>query len=119
MSQAKDYAVGAHGTATFPADATSRPVERSSPRSSRTVGSRPSERVEVSPIYSQAQLIIDTGQFIAGSATARRRPRIVGGSRIVAQLVGGSAGPVSSACPTPAGLNYAAARLPTSGDRSL
>ncbi len=95
VSQAKDYAVRVHGTTTFPDDADIEAYVRTQLAAVVADGrlaaaGNPTGNL---PIYSQAQLIIDTGQFIAGetvtaSATSDDRGWL---ARIVAQLVGGSA----------------------------
>ncbi|MEO6026646.1 MAG: hypothetical protein ABIR79_07265, partial [Candidatus Binatia bacterium] len=95
VSQAKDYAVRAHGTTTFPADAAFEAYVRTQLAAVVAEGrlAAVGNESESLPIYSQAQLIIDTGQFIAGeSATASATSGDRGWlARIVAELVGGSA----------------------------
>ncbi|MEO6028016.1 MAG: hypothetical protein ABIR79_14220, partial [Candidatus Binatia bacterium] len=95
VSQAKDYAVRAHGTTTFPADAAIEAYVRTQLAAVVAEGrvAAVGNESESLPIYSQAQLIVDTGQFIAGeSATASATSGVRGWlARIVAELVGGSA----------------------------
>jgi len=74
VERAKTYAGAAHGTTSFPSDATiaqyvrtqlGAAVAEGTAHQARDPGGDP-------PIYSQGQLLVDTGQFIAGeSATAR------------------------------------------------
>ncbi|MEO6028015.1 MAG: choice-of-anchor Q domain-containing protein, partial [Candidatus Binatia bacterium] len=117
VSQAKDYAVRAHGTTTFPADAAIEAYVRTQLAAVIAEGRVAAVGNETGdlPIYSQAQLIIDTGQFLAGeSATASATSADRGWlARIVAELVGGSAearfvGPLPDPC---AGLNFAPDRF--------
>ena len=87
--------VRAHGTTTLPADAAIEAYVRTQ-LAAVVADGRLADLGDESgslPIYSQAQLIIDTGQFIAGeSETAWATPGDRGWlARIVAELVGGSA----------------------------
>ncbi|MEO6026645.1 MAG: right-handed parallel beta-helix repeat-containing protein, partial [Candidatus Binatia bacterium] len=95
VSQAKQYAVAAHGTTTFPADAAIDAYVRTQLAAVVAEGRLAALGNESGnlPIYSQAQLIIDTGQFIAGeSATASWTPGDRHWlARIVSEIVGGSA----------------------------
>ncbi len=94
VSQAKGYAVSAHGTTTFPADAAIDAYVRTQLAAVVAEGRLAAVANETGnlPVYSLAQLIVDTGQFIAGeSATAAWTPGDrTWLARIVAELVGGS-----------------------------
>ncbi len=94
VAQGKDYAARAHGTTTFPADAAIEAYVRTQLAGVVAAGLVPvGDESESPPIYSQSQLIIDTGQFIAGesataSATFPDRRYL---ARLVAKIVGGAA----------------------------
>jgi len=95
VSQAKQYAVSAHGTTTFPSDAAIAAYVRTQLAGVVTNGrlAAVTNGIGNLPVYSQTQLIIDTGQFIAGesetaSATFGDRGWL---ARIVSQLVAGPA----------------------------
>ena len=119
VSQAKDYAVSAHGTTTFPADAAIEAYVRTQLAAVVAAGRVAAVGNEGGslPIYSQAQLIIDTGQFIAGESATASAPlgdrgwlaRIV--ADLVADLVGGTAEARKAGEDPCAGLNYSPARF--------
>jgi pimeloyl-ACP methyl ester carboxylesterase len=92
VAQAQDYAVRAHGTTTFPADAAIDAYVRTQLTAVVTDGRLAAVGDESGslPIYSQAQLIIDTGQFIAGESTTASTTSADRGwlARIVAELAG-------------------------------
>ncbi len=95
VSQAKQYAVSAHGTTTFPSDAAIAAYVRTQLADVVTEGrlAAVTNGIGNPPVYSQTQLIIDTGQFIAGesetaSATLGDRGWL---ARIMSQLVAGPA----------------------------
>ncbi len=73
VARAKVYAATAHGTTTFPSDAAIEQYVRT--QLTTLVAEGTAKRAEVPggdpPVYSLTQLLVDTGQFIAGeSATA-------------------------------------------------
>ncbi len=94
VAQGKDYAARAHGTTTFPADAAIEAYVRTQITEVVAAGlAAAGDESESPPVYSQSQLIIDIGQFIAGeSATAAATfPERRYLARLVAKLVGGAA----------------------------
>jgi CSLREA domain-containing protein len=94
VAQGKDYAVRAHGTTTFPADAAIEAYVRTQLAEVVADGlAAVGDESESPPIYSQSHLIVDTGQFIAGesataSATFTDRHHL---ARLVTKIVGGAA----------------------------
>lgn len=95
VSQAKGYATRAHGTTTFPDDAAIEAYVRTQLTTLVADGRTAAvgNASESLPIYSQVQLIIDAGQFVAGvgataQATSADRSWL---ARIVAEFVGRSA----------------------------
>jgi len=92
---AKEYAVQNHGTTAFPADAAIEAYVRTQLAAVVAEGRLAAVANETGtlPIYSQTQLIIDTGQFVAGESETASAPYGDRGwlARIVAELAGGSA----------------------------
>ncbi len=95
VQEAKDYAFRAHRTTALPSDAAIEAYVRTQLAAVVADGRLAAVGDESGslPIYSQAQLIIDTGQFIAGETETAFAPPGDRGwlARIVAELVGGSA----------------------------
>src|SRR5262249_35218945 len=92
VAQAKQYAVNAHGTTTFPADAAIDAYVRTQLAAVVADGRLAAIANETGnlPVYSQSQLIIDTGQFVAGEGSQAAATPADGGwlARVVAELVG-------------------------------
>jgi len=94
VTRAKDYAATAHGTTSFPADAAIQQYVRTQLATLVTEGRADAVTRAGGhpPVYSQQQLVIDTGQFIAGESATSAAPldrRWLAG--LIADLIGAHA----------------------------